>query len=101
VQKNDRGTIGGACFRVTDVEDAGVDLLQRRERGVRSRLDRRQRRRSCPADLRVRRRHKAELSGDDGAGCSTDQAAPLVVEVVRHCDPVHWRRSGKDAASGV
>ena len=42
VQKNDRGTIGGAGFGVSDIQQAGIDLLQRAERSVRSRLDRRQ-----------------------------------------------------------
>ena len=30
VQKNDRGAIGGAGFGVSDIQDAGIDLLQRR-----------------------------------------------------------------------
>ena len=62
VQKNDRGTIGGAGFGVADIQDAGIDLLQRAERRVRSRLDRGQpfcsmrccapRNRSCRAERR-------------------------------------------------
>jgi hypothetical protein len=40
VQENDHGTIGGAGFGVADIEDGGIDLLQRPERGVRSRLGR-------------------------------------------------------------
>ena len=28
VQKNDRGTIGGAGFGVSDIQQAGIDLLQ-------------------------------------------------------------------------
>src|SRR5260221_6576539 len=35
VQKNYRATIGGASFSVSDIQDAGVDLLQRAERRVR------------------------------------------------------------------
>ena len=32
VQKNDRRTIGGAGFGIADIEDAGIDLLQRTQR---------------------------------------------------------------------
>ena len=40
VQKNDRRAIGGTGFGVADIQDAGIDLLQRAERDVRPRLDR-------------------------------------------------------------
>ena len=40
VQEDDGGTIGGPGFGVTDIEDAGIDLFQRRKRGVGARLDR-------------------------------------------------------------
>ena len=40
VQKNDRRAIGRAGFGVSDIQDAGIDLLQRAERRVRPRLDR-------------------------------------------------------------
>ena len=40
VQKNDRRAIGGTGFGVADIQDAGIDLLQRGERRVRPRLDR-------------------------------------------------------------
>ena len=49
MQKNDGRTIGGAGFGVADIQDAGVDLLQRAERRIRARLDRVDR-----AGLRVR-----------------------------------------------
>ena len=39
VQKNDRRAIGGAGLGVADIQDAGIDLLQRAERRVRPRLD--------------------------------------------------------------
>ena len=39
MQKNDRRAIGGTGFGVGDIQDAGIDLLQRTERRVRSRLD--------------------------------------------------------------
>jgi len=38
VQQNDRRPIGGTGFGVTDIQDSGVDLLQRSERRVRSGL---------------------------------------------------------------
>ena len=37
MQKNDRGTIGRAGLGVSDIQDAGIDLLQRAERRVRPR----------------------------------------------------------------
>ena len=39
MQQKDCRAIGGAGFGVSDIEEAGVDLLQGRERGVRPRLD--------------------------------------------------------------
>ena len=39
VQKNDRRTVGGTGFRVSDIQDAGIDLLERGERRVRTRFD--------------------------------------------------------------
>src|SRR5437763_711552 len=39
VQKNHHWSIGGTGFSVTDIEAAGLDLLQRSERRVRSRFD--------------------------------------------------------------
>ena len=51
MQKNDRRTIGGAGFGIADTQNAGIDLLQRAEGRVRSRLDRGQIRRSCVCRL--------------------------------------------------
>ena len=53
VQKNDRRAIGRAGFGVADIQDAGIDLLERAERRVRSRLDRGQPRSFGPAGLCV------------------------------------------------
>ena len=61
VQKNDRRTIGGAGFSVSDVQDAGIDLLQRSERRVRPRLDRGQLA-GRPARLRVRGTDQPKLA---------------------------------------
>ena len=40
MQEDDDGTIGGPGFGITDIEDAGLDLFQRRKRGVGARPDR-------------------------------------------------------------
>ena len=40
MQKNDHGAIGRAGLGVADIQDAGIDLLQRSERRVRPGLDR-------------------------------------------------------------
>ena len=70
VQKNDRRAVGGAGFGVADVQDAGIDLLQRAERGVRPRLDRGQLR---LGGLRVRRADHAELGGRGGHGRGAEE----------------------------
>ena len=40
MQENDHGPVDGTSFRVTDVQEAGIDLLDGAERGVRPRLGR-------------------------------------------------------------
>ena len=50
MQQDDRRTVRGAGLGVADVQDAGIDLLERGERRVRSRLDRRQLRRPVVLD---------------------------------------------------
>ena len=40
MQQNDRSAIGRTGFGIADIEDAGIDLLERREGSVRSRLNR-------------------------------------------------------------
>jgi hypothetical protein len=46
VQKDDWRVICRARFGICHIQDAGIDLLQRGKRGIRSWLDRRQLRRS-------------------------------------------------------
>jgi hypothetical protein len=64
VQQNDGSAIGRAGFGIADIEDPGIDLLERSERSVRSRLDRRQARRfglrCCGADQTKLRDRGAE-----------------------------------------
>lgn len=38
VEQDDGGPVGGAGFGIADIEETGIDLLQRCERGVRSRF---------------------------------------------------------------
>ena len=40
MQQNDRSAIGRTGFGIADIEDASIDLLERREGSVRSRLNR-------------------------------------------------------------
>ena len=76
VQKNDRRAIGRTGFGVADVQDAGIDLLQRRERRVRPRLDRGQlawrrlrgcasQNRLCRAERQPRSRQRRQRNGGD------------------------------------
>jgi hypothetical protein len=81
VQKNDRTTAGGAGFGISDVEHAGIDLLERAERRVRSRLDRGRINRADPARLRARRTGDAEPGERNGHGRGTQEAAAMMVDV--------------------
>ena len=83
MQKNDRRTIGGTGFGVADVQDAGIDLLQRAERRVRSRLDRRD---LSPPVVLPRTDHP-ELSGGDGHRGGAKEAASILVDFVH--DLIH------------
>src|SRR5262249_8124707 len=58
VQKQHWLAIGWAGFGVADIQQTGIDLLQRTERSVRSRLDRGQ---FCLARLRVYNRWRAGI----------------------------------------
>jgi hypothetical protein len=80
VQQNDCGTIGGAGFGISDIQDAGIDLLQRAERRVRPRLDRSRIRGPCRAGLCVRQTAQHELSGGDAHRRGAKKAASILVD---------------------
>ena len=80
MQKNDGRPIGGAGFGVTDIQDAGIDLLQRSERRVRSRLDRRQLCRCCGACLCACGARCSKLRGRDDDCCSADEPASTMFD---------------------
>jgi hypothetical protein len=89
MQQNDGGTVGGAGLGITDIEQAGIDLLQRAERGVRARLDLGQFGRFCLADLRIRRTAQGELGGCEGHRGGAEKAAAVLVDVFGSFDRVH------------
>jgi hypothetical protein len=86
VQKNDRRPIGGASLGVTDIQGAGIDLLERGERGIRSRLDAGQ---LGLGRLRLRESGHAELSGGDGDGRGPKEPAAIMIDCVRRFDLAH------------
>jgi hypothetical protein len=90
VQKNDRRAIGGASFGVSDIEDAGIDLLQRAEGRICSRLDRRD---FCLDPLCRSRTDHPELRGGDGHRGGAKEAASILVDFVRDLDRIHWAAS--------
>jgi hypothetical protein len=88
VQQNDGSTTGRAGFGIADIEDPGIDLLERSERSVRSTLDRRQTRRFR---LRRRRARQTEL-GDGGAERrGAEQAAAVMVDLFGTIDLGHGK----------
>jgi hypothetical protein len=89
VQKYDRRTVRRAGLGVADVEQAGVDPLQRRERRVRSRLDRGQRRRICLTGLRGRRAAHSKLCGGDRHDRGAKEAAATMVDFVGDLGRIH------------
>jgi len=84
--KNDGGTIGGTRFCIANIQQAGIDLLQRAERRIRSRLDRRHGCSSCVARQRVRGTDHAELRGGQRHGRGTQKSAPRLVERFVKCN---------------
>ena len=88
MQQKDYRAIGGAGFGVSDVQKAGVDLLQGRERGVRPRVDRGQVR-FCRAGLSVRRTAHAELRGCNSHGRGADKAAARMIDIFGDFSRVH------------
>ena len=80
VQKDHRRAIGRAGLGVADVQDAGVDLLERPEGRVRPGLNRWQSRGSCLADLCCRRTDYAELRGRNRRGSSIKKATAMPVD---------------------
>ena len=88
VQKNDRGTIGGTGFGVSDIEDAGINLFQRGERRVRPRLDRRQRG-LLRLGLRLGGPHHAKLGRGKAHRRSRKKATPMAVDWVLRSDAAH------------
>ena len=68
MQKNDHGAIGRAGLGIADVKHAGLDLLQGRERRVRTGLDLGQ---ICPIrfpGLCVRMPDRSKRGGNDSDG---------------------------------
>jgi len=53
VEKNDSGPVCGTGLSVSDIQDTGIDLLERGKPSIRSRLDWRQLCHSCFARLRM------------------------------------------------
>ena len=88
MQQEDRRTLGGAGFRISDIEEAGIDPLQGGERGVRPRRDRGQRR-FRRAGLR-RRGADAELGGGEAEGGGAEEAAAAAVDRFGRLDLIHW-----------
>jgi len=76
VQQKHHWTIGGARFRVTDIEDPGLDLLQRAERRVGPGLDRVE-----LAGLRPRDADPRESGGRDAQRRGAQKAAATMVDL--------------------
>jgi len=83
VQQNDGLAVGGACLGITDIEQPGIDLLQRCERRVRARLE-------SPGVQSLLGRFclgggaKRELDCGKCHGSSAEKAAAVVVDLVGH-----------------
>jgi hypothetical protein len=80
VQQKNYRAIGGAGLGVSNIQEASVDLLQGRERGVRARLDCGQVW-FCRAVLSVRRTAQAELRGCNSHGRGADKAAARMIDI--------------------
>ena len=70
---------------ISDIQDAGIDLLQRRKRGVRARLDHGNARRFCLPGLGFGGSDAPELHGSYRDHCSAQKAPTILVDVFGHC----------------
>ena len=77
MQKNDGGAIDRAGFGVADVEDAGIDLLQWRERCVRAGFDR-----ADAIGLGDRRPDRGKLSGGKAQDRVAQKTTAMMVDFV-------------------
>ena len=111
VQKNDRRTIGGAGFGVSDIQDAGIDLLERGERCVRPPLDRGQLRPTLfpPSTSRSCRAGRRQLSSRlCRRTCGDDDQLPRTTCIVPMANSPYFqsietrgrRRQAQDARRG-
>jgi len=75
VQQEHWRTAWGTRFGVADVEDPGMDLLERSKRRARARLARGSASRLCLAGLRGRRTQSAEPGGGNSHGCSAHKGS--------------------------
>src|SRR5215813_3958971 len=91
VQKDDHWSIGGTGFCVTNIKDAGINLLQRSKGRVCSRLDCRH---FCLHPLGSRRTDEPELSGGDRHFSAAKEAASIRVDFVLVLVRMHWSPPG-------
>jgi hypothetical protein len=78
VQQQHRLAIGGPCFGIADIEQGGIDLLQRSKGGMASRHSGLRRR------SRFEGRFQDELSGGNAHGGRPDEPAAAMIDWVRH-----------------
>ena len=81
MQKNDRGTVGGAGLGVSDIQQAGVDLLERAEDALVPRLTLDRSCRLCLARLCTRGTDHAEPGSGHRHGRRSKEAAAIKVRV--------------------
>ena len=86
MQQNDCWTIDRAGLGISDIENTGIDLLQRDESGVRAGPDRRQIRRACPAGLRKDGTAEDKRGGGHAYRGVVQEAATILVDGFRHVD---------------
>ena len=98
MQQKSYRAVAGASLGVSDIQEAGVDLLQGRERGVRPRLDCGQVR-FCRAGLSVHRTAHAELRGGNSHGRGADKAAARKSSASNLCKPARGDKFGQDPSA--
>src|SRR5215467_2791900 len=87
VQENDHWSVGGTGFSVTDIQDAGIDLLQRSEGRVCSWLDCRH---VYLFSLCCCRIDHPELTGGDCKRGDAKEAASVLVDFRHYPVRIHW-----------
>jgi hypothetical protein len=89
VEEKNRRSIRGAGLDISNIEDTGIDLLQRGKRRIGSGSNCCQPRRFGLAGLRLCRADHTKLGRGGGHGCGPEEPASIFIDFIRDLDRFH------------